>query len=187
MPEPLLVKYVIGVGVGLTVAALSALVGYFFRGERDRKQVGEAPFLYVKRLDELIRRALHEGAENAVINARAIVAARNSLARSLVSISSSLDSQIDRLAEEIGEAILTVGHLSEESPKVPLLGSTANQKAYDTIKVLARIWPAKRSQIIVEVRKILAELNIPFETKTEDRFEKWWTEEQPQQSREVPQ
>jgi hypothetical protein len=59
--ESLLVKYLVEVGVGLTVAAISALVGYLIRGERDRKRVGEAPILYVKRLDELIGRAVAEG------------------------------------------------------------------------------------------------------------------------------
>src|SRR5437868_4273874 len=116
--EPLLAKYLIAVGAGVTVAALSALAGYLIRGERDRKRVGEAPILYVKRLDELIARGVREGADQAIINARAIVAARNGLARSLVSISSSLNSQIDRLAEEIGEAVLNTGSLSQVSEKV---------------------------------------------------------------------
>jgi hypothetical protein len=131
--------FLIEVLAGLTVAGLSAVAAYLYRGDKERKRVGEAPFVYVRRLDDLIKRGTMEGAENAIINARAIVAARNSLAQSLVSISSSLNSEIDKLAKQIGETSLIPGALTSgtERPKT----DTDSRAAYESIQVLARIWP----------------------------------------------
>jgi hypothetical protein len=170
--EPVGITFLVEVLAGLTVAGLSAATAYFYRGEKERKRVGEAPFVYVRRLDELIKRGAKEGRDNAIINARAIVAARNSLARSLVSISSSLNSEIDKLAEQIGEPRLIPGALP---PGTERLNSFADaERAYDSIQVLARIWPSKRSQVVIEVRKILAELGLSFDAKHEDRLDDWW-------------
>jgi hypothetical protein len=55
--------------------------------------------------------------------------------------------------------------------------SAVREDAYNTIEVLARVWPSKRTQIIIEIRKILAELNISFESKSEDQYEKFFSEE----------
>ena len=171
--EPVGTMFLIEVLAGLAVAGLSAVAAYFYRGEKERKRVGEAPFIFVRRLDELIKRGTKEGPDHAIINARAIVAARNSLARSLVSISSSLNSEIDRLAEQIGQPRLVPGTVPSDTEN-SRLDSNADALAYDSIQVLARIWPSKRSQVIVEVRKILAELGLSFDAKHEDRLDDWW-------------
>ncbi len=124
------------------------------------QRIEAAPRIYVEELDRLIQRAVNEGAERALLNARAIVSARNSLRSSLVTISSQLDSEIDRLAGDIGEAPSTLpagttvpkGNV-EPDPRV----------VYETIEVLQEVWPAKKVQIEVEMRKILAEMALdPF-------------------------
>ena len=42
--------------------------------------------------------------------------------------------------------------------------SIDRENAYNTILVLNRIWPAKKEQIEVEVRKLLAEMGISYES-----------------------
>lgn len=69
----------------------------------------------MNRLGELINIAFVEGVDKAKLNARAIVSTRNSLARSLVSVSSTLNSEIDRLAAETGEPVLRRGELINDA------------------------------------------------------------------------
>jgi hypothetical protein len=141
----------------LIVAALTGLATWLWTQRQFRKKIDAAPREYVRELDLLINRAKSEGVDMAGINARAIVAARNSLKSSLVSISSNLNSEIDRLANEIGE--------SSYSPFEELQRRTGENNVelseiYETIQVLHRIWPSKRRQIEVEMRKVLAELGL---------------------------
>ncbi|MBF8254836.1 MAG: hypothetical protein HW373_1531 [Deltaproteobacteria bacterium] len=53
--------FIIQVLAGLTVAALSALAGYAFRGRRYAKTIKEAPRRYVEHLDRLISEAFDAG------------------------------------------------------------------------------------------------------------------------------
>jgi len=139
-------------------------IGWYWEHVRAQKRIDAAPRRYVEELDKLITRAAKEGPENAVLNARAIVAARNSLRNSLVGISSQLDSEIDHLAADIGEVIK-----QPQGPSMPQPGAPSDAKqAYDTIQVLVRIWPSKKQQIEVEIRKLLAELGLEVK-KTEEK------------------
>jgi hypothetical protein len=165
-----LLHYLIEVASGITVAVLVGVVGFYRGSKTERHRVSKAQFVFVNRLDELIKRAVREGPRSAVLNARAIVAARNSLASSLVSISSQLNSEIDRLAEDIGE-LHFIPATRSETPTSIRPPPIQEEEAYATIQVLARIWPAKRSQIVFEVRKLLAELGIPFDPIDESHFE----------------
>lgn len=69
--EPLSTLFILEVLAGLTAAGLSAAAAYVYRGKKDRKKINEAPFIYVRRLDELIKRGVQEGTGNAALNARA--------------------------------------------------------------------------------------------------------------------
>ena len=52
---------------------------------------------------------------------------------------------------------------------MPQPGAPSDAKqAYDTIQVLVRIWPSKKQQIEVEIRKLLAELGLEVK-KTEEK------------------
>jgi hypothetical protein len=151
---------------GLIVAGVTGALTWTWAQLKARRRMKEklrsileaAPRQYVEELDKLIQRGIAEGPEKAVVNARAIVGARNSLRSSLVSISKQLNSQIDRLALEIGEDV--------ELP-VPPSTPRANEKARDdpgaafqTIEVLSRTWPSKKVEIENEIRKILTELRL---------------------------
>lgn len=122
---------------------------------QQRKKVEAAPRKYVAELDALIQRAIKEGDDFAIVNARAIVATRNSLRASLVAISSQLNSEIDRLSQEIGQPVPQHQTVNATGPQAP-----SASEVFRTIQVLSRIWPAKRVQIEVEIRKLLAELGL---------------------------
>ena len=164
----------------LTVALILFVAGIVWAAvtARFRKKIAAAPRQYVDELDKLIGRAIAEGETNAVINARAIVSARNSLRDSMAVIASRLNSEIDRLADDIGEShglwtlaaqvsvaqgMQSPATTTESSAAQPASASGDEEirsAAWQTIQVLSRIWPAKKVQIEVELRKVLAELGL---------------------------
>jgi gas vesicle protein len=151
--EPTIIAAVIG-AVATVVAAVIALQSGKKAGREEiAREIDDAPRKYVDHLDRLIKRAIQEGGPNAVLNARAIVSTRNDLRESLIKISDRLNSDIDQLAREVGEAAGTDR------------GNTRQQQAgysaiYETIQVLSRKWPSKKDQVEVELRKVLAELGL---------------------------
>ena len=116
------------------------------QGEKEAQQLFQqrleaAPILYTQKLDELIVGGLKEGENEAQVNARAIVRTRDNLRGSSETIASSLNGEIDQLAQE--------------------LQSTASEEELrQTIKVLAKVWPSKKLQIQIEIRKVIAELGL---------------------------
>lgn len=141
----------------LIVGLLIAGFGWLWALRKVKQNIDAAPKRYVQELDNLITRALKEGEENAILNSRAIVSTRNSLRASLVSLSKHLNSEIDRLAKDIGETVETP---LEPSRAENISNNLEAKRAYDTIQVLARIWPAKKIQIEYEIRKLLTELGL---------------------------
>lgn len=156
-------KFLFDVAVGITVAGLAAIASYSWAMLRAREAVERAPDIYVQELDKLITKGVNEGEANAVLNAKAIVAARNSLASSLSALGMQLDSQIDVLATTVGSDTL-LPHGSELSSltraKVPLDSPSLNHEAYMQILILQKIWPAKKRQIEIELKKLFAELGL---------------------------
>jgi hypothetical protein len=122
------------------------------KGREERaEEIKQAPRLYVEHLDRLIKEAVREGEQNAVLNARAIVATAKDLRDSTITISERLNSEINRLDREVST--------TEDDPAGK--PSHASQKEiYETIQVLAKKWPAKKDQVEVEITKILAELKL---------------------------
>jgi len=131
--------------------------GWILGHRQSRRRIEAAPRKYVQELDKLIQRADKEGADNAIVNARAIVAVRDSLRGSLVAISKQLNSEIDNLASELGG---TRGPLAELGRSLERSDAPDPKRVYQTIQVLVRIWPSKSEQIEVEIRKLLAELGL---------------------------
>jgi hypothetical protein len=134
------------------------------KGETAYKQrVISAPEKYVEHLDRLINEAIAEGVENAVINARAIVAARNDLRDSLLTIAHLLNSEITTLQRELDERPFEEfiyknnleSYLDRDRSQ-----SVDVEYVYETIQVLAKKWPAKRDQIKYAIRKVIAELGL---------------------------
>ncbi len=147
----------------LIVAACTGIIGWIWAKAEARKKIRErvdaAPRIFVQELDYLIQRAEREGVENAIVNGRAIVAARDALRSSLSGISRQLNSEIDRLAGQIGVESPSPYHDVATAARRP---PDEPQIAYETIQVLTRIWPAKKQQIEVELRKLMAELGLDF-------------------------
>jgi hypothetical protein len=143
----------------LIVAAITAIFTAVITRRRVRARhqarIDAAPRKYVAALDSLISRGITEGITNAIINGRAIVAARNNLRSSLVSIAGYLNSEIDRLSGELGQSFIEIKGLdpSRAQNPDPLV-------IYESIQVLSRIWPSKKEQIEVEIRKVLVELGL---------------------------
>lgn len=160
-------RFLIEVVAGLTVCVISAVGGIIWgnisQARKDQERLDAAPRVYVEKLDRLIQEAVQEGEDKAILNARAIVVARNSLANSLMAISGRLDSEIDRLAVEIGEPTLNTGGLSR-----PEFGKKDPDKkaAYQTILVLQKIWPSKKAEVEAAIRKLLAEMGLAVPAAT---------------------
>jgi hypothetical protein len=104
-----------------------------------------APKKYAERLSDLIDKANSAPNPEVLAHARAIVSARNDLRETLTSLSSLLNSEIDRLSTEVEDA-------SDSGTNVEPLRST--------VQVLKLKWPAKRDQVEVELRKLIAELGL---------------------------
>jgi hypothetical protein len=97
------VKIIAEVLVILIVAGLSGLTGALWRDHRYEQQFDAAPTIYVDQLGKLIENAYNGGPKDVRVNARAVVAARNSLAGSLESVATSLDGEINQLAVQIDQ------------------------------------------------------------------------------------
>ncbi|MFT3911456.1 MAG: hypothetical protein QM737_18680 [Ferruginibacter sp.] len=140
----------------LFVALVIGIFSWLWAKRKQQEKIDAAPRKYVEALEKLIITGVSEGEEKAILNARAIVSTRDSLRNSLGAISSSLNSEIDRLAEEIGQTYYT--------PKGPMIRQENpdmnSKQAYNTIIVLSKIWPARKDEIEVEIRKLLAILGL---------------------------
>jgi hypothetical protein len=153
-----MIDFWIQVASGVTVAAIVGVATWIASGRYHKRKIEVAPRKYVQHLDELINRGITEGRDNAILNARAIVSVRNDLRRSLVSISSLLNSEIDILQENVGTAENNSENTNENNIRRRRDANAAS--AYDTIQVLSRKWPSKKDQIEVELRKLLTEIGL---------------------------
>jgi hypothetical protein len=143
----------------LVVALITFLATTLWNYKRTRKRLDDAPRKYVEELDKLIKRGMEEGITKAIINARAIVSARDSLRSSLISISAQLNTEIDVLATNIGtEYLPSKNVISTQSNE----GYNNPEEAYRTIEVLSRLWPSRKTQIEIQVRKMLAEMGLDY-------------------------
>ena len=137
---------------GLIVAAISWGAGYGFKQLRVRG----APKRYVERLGEMIEKAYKEGPEHCEIHARAIVATRNTLRSSLQRTSEKLNSEIDRLAEQLRQPF----QQSKIVEKIPRPSEPKQKEVWQTIQMLKEYWPAKSIEIEYEIKKIIVELDL---------------------------
>ena len=148
----------------LIVAIITGIGTWVWKDEILRKKLNAAPRKYVEELEKLILRGYDEGLGKAIINARSIVSTRNDLRSSLISISARLNSEIDQLALDIGHRLI-----KPDEPSVPSTNPNNSdidaEKAFETIQVLYRNWPAKKVQIEVEIKKLLTELGLDPDSK----------------------
>lgn len=92
-------------------------------------------------LDKLISDGVRDGRERALLNGRGIVSTRDDLRGSMLNISEQLNSDIDVLGQQVRD-------------------SAGRAAAYETIEVLSKKWPAKKAQVEIQLRKVLAELGL---------------------------
>jgi hypothetical protein len=139
--EPIIISAIIGAGATISAAIIGRISGKR-RGRKEKeREIDDAARKYVDYLDKLIQDGVREGRENALLNGRAIVSTRNDLRGSMLTISEQLNSDIDVLSLNVRD---TGGRAA----------------AYETIQVLAKKWPAKKAQVEIQLRKLLAELGI---------------------------
>ncbi len=118
----------------------------FFYGKFTEKRIytqrfDNAPQIYIEELDKLIKTGVEENQNQSIKNARAIVTARNETRKSLENISKSLNSEIDKLDQQLNN-------------------STKHEELFDTITVLQKTWPTKEKQIEIEVSKVMEEMGL---------------------------
>jgi hypothetical protein len=133
---------------GLVVAGIAGAVGRWSGRRAERKLYAQQHEAAVKQfateLKRLITNANPDGPE-AMTDAQAIVSTRNSLRKVLTSAADSLNSDIDKLQELVGEG---------QIPK------TEQSAVRERLRVLKKSWPAKETELNVVVRKILAEFGL---------------------------
>ncbi len=147
----------ITVAGGLIVAGVSWVSARIYERNKVAVMLDAAPRNYVAELDKLITQAVAEGKDKAVLNARAIVKVRNDLRNSLVTISTKLNSEIDRLAVQLGEIVPVAQGPSVPAAEKPTVSAAA---AWETIQVLQKVWPAKKKEIEDAIRQILTEIGL---------------------------
>ena len=157
--------FYIGVGSSLVAALLAGALGYAWRGQRFRQKVIAAPERYIDHLDKLIATAAMDGTSRAVINARAIVAARDDLRDSLLSLALLMNSEIDVLQSQLELPPSLLFEHSQRSAKSRAGRSDDTQRydsqtLFETIEVLSKKWPSKKDQIRYALRKMIAELGL---------------------------
>lgn len=152
-------EWIIGITTGLIVAGLTGAVGWLVRGETYRKRVDAAPTKFTARLTELIDRAVEEGPEHARVNARAILAMRDSFRRFSISISELLNSEMDVLAAQLNNGVvyrpIVVRAEQQDAKEHP-----SDAELFDTIKVLQKAWRGKKDELDVTIRQLLALLGL---------------------------
>lgn len=133
---------------GLIVTGIGGAVGRYWGVKSERKRFFQKREAAVKQfaaeLKKLIAAAQPQG-EGALIDARAIVSTRNSLRAVLTSLAASLNSDIDRMEELLGDG------------KVP---ASREGQVRETLSVLKQTWPAKETELDVAVRKLITELGL---------------------------
>lgn len=148
----------------IIVAAVTGGFGWWWGHRQSKKKIDAAPRVFVDELDKLISDAHAEGRDKAIVNGRAIVAARNTLKRTLDKINSDLNSEIDALGRAVGEPTGTFDQLRQETQR-PNANAGA---AYETIEVLYRMWPVKKKQVETDIRVLLAILGIDIRATNHD-------------------
>jgi len=153
-------EYIVEVLSGITVAILAWLAGMLYGrilgAKKARDHLKASPRKYVEHLGKAIKAAANEGPQNAIINARAILAIRDSIRPSMIVISQLLNSEIDLLATQVGGVTVRLKIDSERRDK----DDPNFEEIYKTLLVLDRSWAIKRDQIEDQIRKLIVELRL---------------------------
>lgn len=140
---------------GLIVAAISGTSGWGISRVVTKRKIKALPKKWVDRIAVLIDEGISEGRERCVINAKAIVASRDAMRKSLVTLTDALNSEIDRLALLLGFAVEN----AERYPQSEREGIDV-EAVWERLEVLKKYWGMKGPEIEDGIRKVLIELGV---------------------------
>ena len=158
-----------GVGASLVAAAIAGILGYVLRSQQYQKSIEAAPERYVHHLGSLIQEALEGGKRNAIVNGKAIVAARNDLRDGLLSLASLFNSEIDELESLLNtdfELLIKklpddiAKQLQERKSKREKRVKLDEEEIFEIIQIISKKWRIKRDQIEYQIRKLISELGL---------------------------
>lgn len=121
------------------IAAGSAGITWLFAKKRYKQRYQAAAQMYVERIGNHIKRPVNE--DDIIVHGKSIVAVRDDLKSTILTLDKLLNSEIDTLKEAL-----------KDPPKRALV--------LETIRVLQNKWPDKAAQLEVEIRKLLTELGL---------------------------
>jgi hypothetical protein len=140
---------------GLLIAGVSGGVGWGLNKFQTRKKIKALPKKWVDRIEGLIKRSVMEGPNNCVINAKAIVASRDAMRKSLITLTNTLNSEIDKLAQTVGEDVEMTERYKREADH-----ETNAEQVWEQLQVLVRYWEMKGDEIEDGIRKVITELGL---------------------------
>ena len=140
---------------GLIVAGISGGAGWGLKKLQTRKKIKALPKKGVERIEGLIRKAIIEGKDKCIINAKAIVASRDAMRKSLITLSNALNSELDKLAIAIGETV----EMAERYERISDHETNVEQ-VWEQLQVLERYWEMKGDEIEDGIRKVITELGL---------------------------
>lgn len=150
---------IVSIVAGLIVSVLTGTVGWLLRGETYRKRVDAAPSMFTARLTELIEKAVKEGSKHARVNARAILAMRDSFRRYSISLSELMNSEMDVLAAQLNNGVVHRPMVVRAEQR-DINDNLSNEELYETITVLQKAWRGKKDELDVTIRQLLALLGL---------------------------
>jgi hypothetical protein len=148
MLETLILEVIGGLIAAGIIAAGGYFAGRFFQQQRYRKAQAAA----IASFSDNLERVIVQGSAN-VAQARVIVSIRDASRGELTSLNRLLNSDIDILSGLLQEAD---GYQRENRP----IPENLRAQIRERILVLQGTWPAKKTQIDVAIRRVMAELGL---------------------------
>jgi hypothetical protein len=140
--------------VGALIAAgLIAFTGFVFGRVFERRKFLARYETAVSSFSRSLEEAIKKEAIDPIVKAKVIVSIRNSTRVQLSDLSKLLNSDIDTLERLLLEIDTARDSAREVSPPT-------SKRLDETLNVLQGTWPAKKPQIDVAVRRVLAELGL---------------------------
>jgi hypothetical protein len=138
---------------GLIVAITTGVAGYFMALFFERKRYIAKQETAISSFSAILEKAIVQGSPSAVAQARVIVGIRDSSRAELQNLGRLLNSEIDHLSNLLAR----VEGYNREARQIP---QEVVEQISETIQVLRGLWPAKKTQIDVAIRRLLAELGL---------------------------
>ena len=140
---------------GLIISGISGAAGFGIKKVLTKRKIKALPKKWVERIGKLIEQSITDGPDRCVINARAIVASRDAMRKSLITLTGTLNSELDKLAHAIGEKV--EGTEKYEQGSDPYINE---ERVWEQLQVLVLYWEMKGDEIEDAIRKVITELGL---------------------------